>query len=83
MLEKLWNEYLSEECAVIDTAEERELAKKIADLHKKANALMDKEQEEALQRYADALCEMDALFVKKAFVTGCKFAISFLLEARI
>ena len=42
-LEKLWNEYLLDECAEIDTDEERKLT-------------------------------------KKAFLRGCKFAVSFLLE---
>jgi alpha-galactosidase len=80
-LEKLWMEYLSEECCIIDTDEERELTKKTADLHQKANGLLNKEQAEAVDNYADALCEMEAFYVKKAFVKGCEFAVSFLLEA--
>ena len=37
--------------------------------------------EEAVEKYVDALCDLEALFVKKAFLKGCEFAVSFLLEA--
>ncbi len=80
-LEKLWNEYLSEECAAVDTDEGKRLAKKAVELHKKANALLNKDQEDAVEKYVDALCDIEALFVKKAFFKGCEFAVSFLLEA--
>ncbi|MBR2311764.1 MAG: hypothetical protein IKA46_00540 [Clostridia bacterium] len=81
-LEKLWNEYLLDECAVIDTDEERKLTKKAAELHEKANALLNKEQQEAIEKYVDALFDIEALFAKNAFCKGCEFAVSFLLEAR-
>ena len=80
-LEKLWNEYLLDECDEIDTLEEQRLAKKAADLHEKATALLNKEQEEAVEKFVDALGESETLFVKKAFFKGCEFAVSFLLEA--
>ena len=80
-LEKLWNEYLFDECAAIDTDEERELTKKAVELQEKANALLNKEQKEAVEKYVDILCNVDALFVKKAFFRGCEFAVSFLLES--
>ena len=80
-LEKLWNEYLFDECAAIDTDEERELTKKAVELQEKANALLNKEQKEAVEKYVDILCDVDALFVKKAFFRGCEFAVSFLLES--
>ncbi|MBQ8717007.1 MAG: hypothetical protein IJY43_04055 [Clostridia bacterium] len=79
-LEKLWNEYLLDECAAINTNEERTLMKQTVELHEKVNALLNKEQEEAVEKYVDALCDMEALFVKKAFFKGCEFAVSFLLE---
>ena len=80
-LEKLWNEYLLEECAVIDTDEERTLTRALAELHDKANALLNEEQKAAIEKYVDALCDIDALFAKKAFIKGCEFAVSFLTEA--
>ena len=43
-LEKLWNEYLSSECAMIETDDERMLTRSAAELHERANALLDKEQ---------------------------------------
>ena len=81
-LEKLWNEYLMDECAAIDTDEERLLTKKTVDLHEKANTLLNKEQADAVEQYVDALCDIEALFVKKAFCKGCEFAVSFLLDAQ-
>ena len=81
-LEKLWNEYLLDECSAIDTDEERNLTKKTVELHEKANALLNKEQQDAVEKYVDALCDIEALLVKKAFIKGCEFAVSFLLEAR-
>ena len=82
-LEKLWNEYLMDECAAIDTDEERALTKQTIALHEKASALLDKEQTDAVEKYVDALCEIEAVFVKKAFCKGCEFAVSFLLETGI
>lgn len=81
-LEKLWTEYLLDECAAIDTDEERILAKKSLELHEKANAMLDKNQQSAVEEYLDTLYEMEALFVKKAFCRGCEFTASFLFEAR-
>lgn len=82
-LEKLWNEYLSDGCAAIDTEEEKQLTKKTVELHEKANALLTKEQEDAVEKYVDALCDLEALFVKKAFYKGCEFSVSFLLETGV
>ena len=82
-LDKLWNEYFSDVCAAIDTDEERKLTKNAIELHEKANTLLSKEQEDAVEKYVDALCDIEACFVKKAFFKGCEFAFSFLLEAGI
>ena len=38
-LEKLWNEYLSDECSVMTTEEEKILAKEAVLLHEKAKLL--------------------------------------------
>lgn len=81
-LEKLWNDYLSDECAAIDTEEERRLSQRVVELHEAANALLNKEQQEAIEKHVDALCDLEAIYVKKAFCKGCAFAVSFLLEAR-
>ena len=35
---------------------------------------------EAVEKYVDVLCDVEAFFVKKAFFKGCEFATSFLLE---
>ena len=79
-LEKLWNEYLAEECAVIDTEEEKRLAKKAAEKHDIANDLLTKEQSDIVEDYVDAVCEIQGCFSKKAFFKGCEFTASFLLE---
>jgi hypothetical protein len=80
-LEHLWNEYLLDECAEMDTEEERSLTKKVGELHEKANILLNQDQRNAVNGYVDALCDWEALFVKKAFFKGCEFAVSFLWEA--
>ncbi len=82
-LEKLWTEYLFDECAVIDTDEERKLTKRAIELHEKANALLNKDQQDAIETYIDALYDIETLFAKKAFFKGCEFAVSFLLETGI
>ena len=81
-LEKLWNEYLLEQCSAMDTDEERELTKKAVELHEQVTDFLTAEQEHAVEAYVDALCEINSLFAKKAFLKGCEFAVSFLLEAR-
>ena len=80
-LEKLWDEYLLDESAAIDTEEERNLTKKTVELHERAILLLNTDQKDSVEKYVDALCDLESLFVKKAFVKGCEFAISFLLEA--
>ena len=78
---RLWNDYLCEECAPIDTEEERELVKRTVTLHEKAIALLNKEQAGAVEEYVDALCENQALFAEKAFCKGCEFAVRLLWES--
>ena len=77
-LEKLWDEYLSDECATIETEEEKILTKKAVELHEIANNLLNDAQQNAVEKYIDALCDIEALFARKAFCKGCEFAISFL-----
>lgn len=80
-LEKLWNEYLFEECSVIDTEEEKALLKKAAELHHKANELLTSEQIAAVEKHIEALYKMQDFFAKKAFFKGCQLAVSFIFEA--
>lgn len=81
-LERLWNDYLLEECAAIHTDEERKLIKKAAELHEKANTVLNNDQQDALEKYVDALYDIEIFSEKKAFFKGCEFAVSFLLESR-
>lgn len=80
-LERLWHDYLMDECAVMDTEEEKRLTEKAAKLHEAANTLLCEKQKKAIEKYVDALCDIHALFVKKAFCKGCEFTVSFLWEA--
>ena len=80
-LEKLWNEYFSDACSLIHTTEERELMKNTVRMHEKLNLLINKEQQDAVEKYVDALQDVESLFIKKAFLKGCEFATSFLIEA--
>ena len=79
-LEKLWNDYLLDECALISSDEERSLTKKTSQLHEKATNILNKDQKDAVEKYIDALCEIESFFAKKAFIKGCEFAVSFLTE---
>ena len=79
-LERLWNEYFAETCASLDTEDERALLKRAAEIHRKANELLTREQRDAIEKYIDALYEIQHFFEKKAFFKGCEFSISFLLE---
>ena len=80
-LEKLWNDYLADECATINSEEERKLTKITAELHEKVNVLLNEEQKSAVEEYVDALYDVESLFVRKAFIKGCEFAVAFILEA--
>ena len=79
-LEKLWEEYFSEECAILDTEEERELISLTAAAHKAANELLTREQQRSVEKFVELLHEMHGITLKKAFCRGCEFATSFLLE---
>ena len=81
ILEALWNEYFLDKCSVMDTEEERRLMSVAADLHEHVRVLLNKEQEEALERYVDALYKIEVSVAKKAFFKGCEFAVSFLFES--
>ena len=80
-LEKLWDEYLIDEGTKITTKEERKLTEKTEKIYEKLNALLNSEQKDTLEKYVDSLCEAEALFIKQAFLKGCEFTLSFILEA--
>lgn len=80
-LEKLWNEYLSEKCAAIETEEERVLVRNAAEMHKRVNELITGEQKVAMEAFVEASYRNQFFYAKKAFMIGCKFAASFFLEA--
>lgn len=82
MLSKLWEEYFAEECARIDTKEEKALMRTVTETQNAANELLTKEGKDAVQAHIEALYELHSRFVKKAFFKGCEFAVSFFLKAR-
>lgn len=67
ILEKLWNEYFAEECAVIDTEEERTLIRKAAEMHQKANELLTKEQSDALENALKHYTKLKVFVLKRHF----------------
>ena len=79
--EKLWNDYLSDECSRIDTEEERNLLEASAKRYEKLTSLLTKEASELLEAYTDTIFEMNSILAKRAFSKGCEFAVSFLIEA--
>ena len=80
-LKKLWYEYYAEECLLIETEEESALAKKALEQKNTVNELLTKEQKEAVEKYLEALYDLQASFNQNAFIKGCEFATSFLLES--
>ena len=79
-IKKLWREYLAEESATMDD-EERELTKTAARLHEEMNSLLSKEAHMRVEEYLNNMYELSSLIEEKAFIKGCEFATSFLLEA--
>ena len=77
-LENLWDEYLY---STVDMDRERQLTQKTIDLNKKAMGSLNDEQREAVEEYIDAIYDIETVLIKKAFVKGCEFTASFLLEA--
>ena len=82
-IEKLWNEYFAESCSGIETAEEKVLIKRVIETHKALHVLLTKEQNDTMETHMEAVYEMQGSFVKKAFMKGCEFALSFALEAGV
>ena len=80
-LEKLWCECFAEECAAIKNDEDRALVRRAVEMHKIAEESLTKEQCDRVEKYAEALYDIQGTFVKKAFFKGCEFTASFLLEA--
>ena len=80
-LEKLWQDYLLEECDSVKTSKERKMMKNAVELHENLSEILSEEQRNALEKYIDTVCEIDSIFAKKAFFKGCEFVVSFLLEA--
>ena len=80
ILNNLWNEYFSEECISVNTNEEKELIKKLADIREKTNAKLNEEQKNAVEKCIEAVYDVESAYRKKSFFKGCEFAVSFLFE---
>ncbi len=80
ILNNLWEKYFFEECSTINTNEEKELLKKLADLREKAYVSLNDEEKEAVERCFETLYDIETIYAKKAFFKGCEFAVSFLFE---
>ena len=82
MFEKLWDEYFYEKCLTVVTDEEREILKKTADLRKTVDGVLTSEQIAALDKYIEALSQMQSIGCKKALLNGCRFTVAFLNETK-
>ncbi len=76
-IDRLWYEYFSEECAQIDSMEEKAIVKKVAEMHKTVDDLLTNEQRCAVEKYIEVMYELQGYCIKKAFFKGCKFTVSF------
>ena len=81
--ESLWNDYLADECAMLDTEEEKDLSKRISETHEELAKTFTKEQNKAIDALIDLLCELDGILAKKAFTKGCELTANFLLELKL
>lgn len=79
-IKKLWCDYMADECGRLESDEEKELTAIALELHDKAHAELNKKQSESIEKYIDALLELEALHHIKAFSKGLEFGISFFLE---
>lgn len=79
-LTELWRDYFSEDCAVISTEKERELSAKLSSARKRLCEILTKEQEFAVEGYIEAFHGLSSSLAEKAFIQGCKFTASFLLD---
>ena len=80
IMDKLWSNYLSEECARVETEEGKRLAMAAIRLHEEASSTLTEEQVQAMEKYVDAICDTEESVVKEAFFKGCAFTFSFLLR---
>ena len=80
ILEKIWNEYLAEECATMEDEEEKALAKRAVAMGKAWREMLSDEARDAVEKYIDLLCELQDALVKRAFRQGCEFTANFFLE---
>ena len=79
-LEKLWCDYFFDECSMLDD-KDRILNKKALVLHDDMLSSMNENQKEKIEKYLDCIFEMNENFGKKAFIKGCEFSASFLIES--
>ena len=79
-LEKMWDEYFYEKCAVIETKEERDLLIKASEVRDALNTLLTNNQTEILEKFIRFTYEIQSLQAKKAFFLGCNFTSAFFTE---
>lgn len=77
MLEKIWDEYYAEECAVISSEEEKDITRRTVEMQENAYKLLNREQVEEMEKYVEAIYEFQSISVKKAFFKGCEFVFDF------
>ena len=80
MLKRLWDEYFADEDAVIKSDEEKEILGRILEMQDALIKIITNEQNEAVERYVDALLELQCVALRKAFIKGCRFSVSFLMD---
>ena len=79
--EHLWWEYMAEECARIETEEEKKAMKELTRVGEELRKPLTEEQNTLLDKFAESLGSLQSCFMEKAFVKGIRFATSFLWDA--
>lgn len=80
IIKRLWYDFLSDECSILESEEEKECVAKIASLEKALLNVIPIEEAKQLEIMIDAIYNANALLVEKAFACGIRFSTKYLME---
>ena len=82
LVEKIWDEYLSQEHAKgIDDAERKRM-RTVEGLRLALSESASVEDRESLEQLCDVFCDMQSASAKRAFFLGCRLGLSFGILSR-
>ena len=78
-IKKIWESYITE--SAVQTAEEKLALNKIVRTEEELHGLLNATQIELLEKYSNNINELNCICEAKAFSSGVRFAVGFLLDA--